>query len=120
MNPSNLSSSVAWKCPCGRVVKGNGGKSSHQRICETYHRTQIGASERNIARWEAEPGNRGVDIRNARRNIVEHQAALDAIVTQRAADREAQLTPAQRADDADAFGAVVTASVADPPAAAEG
>jgi hypothetical protein len=25
----------SWTCPCGRTVRGNGGKSSHQRACRT-------------------------------------------------------------------------------------
>jgi excisionase family DNA binding protein len=25
-----------WTCPCGRTVRGNGGKASHRRGCPTY------------------------------------------------------------------------------------
>lgn len=27
-----------WTCPCGRQVRGNGGKSSHRKACPTWQR----------------------------------------------------------------------------------
>lgn len=30
-----------WTCACGRVCRGNGGRSSHQRACLTYKRDRL-------------------------------------------------------------------------------
>lgn len=39
----------SWTCPCGRVCRGNGGASSHQRACPVYDKPRRDA-ERD-ARW---------------------------------------------------------------------
>lgn len=46
----------SWRCSCGRIVRGNGGRSSHRKACDGYYLT---TSERNeLARqeWETAQG----------------------------------------------------------------
>jgi hypothetical protein len=31
----------AWTCSCGRVLRGNGGKASHQRACDVWARAEL-------------------------------------------------------------------------------
>jgi hypothetical protein len=40
----------AWTCPCGRRVKGNGGKSAHKRACPTYRLLEADRADRNRER----------------------------------------------------------------------
>lgn len=38
-----------WTCPCGKTVRGNGGKSSHRRACGTWTRAELARLERLLA-----------------------------------------------------------------------
>jgi hypothetical protein len=42
-----------WTCPCGTTVRGNGGKTSHQRACRTWTQHLIERSERTVAQIDA-------------------------------------------------------------------
>lgn len=38
-----------WTCPCGRTVRGNGGKSSHQRACRVWMEHHLGSLNEMLA-----------------------------------------------------------------------
>jgi hypothetical protein len=46
-----------WTCPCGRTVRGNGGKSSHQRACPDWAREALRIAEMMLAHW-SDPNDR--------------------------------------------------------------
>jgi hypothetical protein len=46
-----------WTCPCGRTVRGNGGKSSHQRSCQVWAAEALRVAEAMLAHW-SEPNAR--------------------------------------------------------------
>jgi hypothetical protein len=91
--------SKPWTCPCGKTVHGNGGRSSHQRTCEVYHRVQRDSWARNLDEFKTE-GRPGHEIRNAQRMFDEHQAALDDIEARQVAAQESELAPGQRVEPA--------------------
>ena len=45
----------SWTCDCGRVVWGNGGKSSHQRACRTWAEAELVRLNRLLANYMDEP-----------------------------------------------------------------
>jgi hypothetical protein len=76
-------------------VHGNGGRSSHQRTCEVYHRVQRDSWARNLDAFKA-AGRPGHEIRNAQRMLDEHLAALDDIIARQGGPEgdEPSTTPA--------------------------
>ena len=40
-----------WVCPCGRTLRGNGGKSSHQRACADWAGEALRVAENMLAYW---------------------------------------------------------------------
>jgi hypothetical protein len=40
-----------WTCPCGRTVRGNGGKSSHQRACTVWAAEALRIAEMMLDHW---------------------------------------------------------------------
>ncbi len=39
----------SWTCPCGRKVRGNGGKSGHQRACDVWAEAYLAMLDRLLA-----------------------------------------------------------------------
>src|SRR5580698_10629005 len=53
-----------WTCYCGRAVRGNGGKSSHQRACSTWAERTLALTVKRLAEMDADgSGLRHPDIR---------------------------------------------------------
>lgn len=42
----------SWTCDCGRTVRGNGGKSSHQRSCRTWAEAEVERIDRFLSAIE--------------------------------------------------------------------
>lgn len=91
---SDTTTSDSITCPCGKIVSGNGGRSSHQRTCAVYHQDKIIRQERNVAAWRQDTASTHAhDIRNAERLIAGHREALASIL----ARGDTSLTAAQLA-----------------------
>jgi hypothetical protein len=84
----------SWECSCGKKVWGNGGKSSHQRSCETYQQRTLDFLRRQLA------GLAGKDFLQVterdrrdryRKRIEDHEAALAAILARQ--ERRAGASP---------------------------
>lgn len=43
----------SWTCSCGKVVRGNGGKSSHRKVCDGHYLTWDQAYNQRKAAMEA-------------------------------------------------------------------
>lgn len=43
-----------YECTCGKVVAGNGGKSSHRRACDGTWLSWSEAYQKRVERWEQE------------------------------------------------------------------
>lgn len=73
----------SWECLCGKRVWGNGGKSSHQRACETYQRSRIAFIRQRLAKLETVEHPTSSDrfhLDRYRGTLTHHEAALAAIV----------------------------------------
>jgi hypothetical protein len=39
----------AWTCPCGKTVRGNGGRASHRRACDIWAEEELARLKRMLA-----------------------------------------------------------------------
>jgi hypothetical protein len=84
-----------WTCPCGRVCRGNGGKSSHQRACLVWAAEALRIAENMLA--YAREHNLGYSIEAKWET---ERAALLARLTQTpAAEDDTRSRPARAEDD---------------------
>lgn len=49
---ASVHASRRWTCRCGRLVKGNGGKSSHRRACPVWQEYQADSGDRASERFD--------------------------------------------------------------------